>query len=250
MIFQFLCHICVITFLLFLPSKRVNAEERDSSPHSNQKAEQEKTKTVEDSLLVKQQIKTITNTQDTNKETQSEKIQRHLAEYTLALVGVTLLLAGFSLWQVFISRDTAKRQLRAYVYITCDTPWDKLPKGVITEFTIRNAGQTPAHEVDYWMYHEIRDYPLNSELSNVRPNDDTVHQTILHRGQQFNVHPHVQFSESEIEQIFAKTKAYYFWGQVHYKDIFRVKRVTEFAFMATGGKGERVMFCEKGNKAT
>jgi hypothetical protein len=238
----------VVVLFILLQNVKINSEPINITIHSKNDLQQRQIDTNTNAPLGSDIIKSIDHISSITSEQQTEAIDRQLAKYTLWLVVVTLILVVVGAYQAYIVRDTSRRQLRAYVYISCETPHEKLPEGVMAEFSIKNAGETPAYEVDYWMYHELREYPLVTELNNSAP-DDFTFPSILPKGTEYNVHPEVKLTETEMQALLGGTKAYYFWGQIQYRDTFRTKRVTKFAFMATG-QTERICLCPNGNEST
>ncbi|MCY0149772.1 hypothetical protein OEG84_19180 [Hoeflea sp. G2-23] len=93
----------------------------------------------------------------------------------LATAGTILVFGslGAAFWANWIARDTAKRQLRAYVAV---------PGGVLSpvkdsktklryDIRIENTGQTPAYNVSCWTNSRFAEYPLTTTLL---PPDDKI----------------------------------------------------------------------------
>jgi hypothetical protein len=69
--------------------------------------------------------------------------------------------------QIAIAKETAQRQRRAYLTVGIEIPPDIDAVGPIsTTIFIKNAGQTPAYEVVYWLGIDIANWPrpLSTEL--------------------------------------------------------------------------------------
>ncbi len=128
---------------------------------------------------------------------ESLAVNRKLAEYTAELarftkwlVAVTFLgsfiLFATAAYQAWVTRDTARRQLRAYVAVETGnvgnvanpeptTPGQPAPPetnaritnaliGPVAWLTTRNVGQTPANSVRTWANICLREFPLTWEL--------------------------------------------------------------------------------------
>ena len=76
------------------------------------------------------------------------------------LVFATVLLAVFAFWQGWISRDTARRQLRAYVCIYGGSIiLRQAAQQIFLEgyVTLKNFGDTPAYDHSCWIRIDLRD---------------------------------------------------------------------------------------------
>ena len=86
----------------------------------------------------------------------------------------TLVLAGASIFQVVIARQTAKRQLRAYVLVDTGNVYDASKVGLksvypntvllpqwtnwaASDLVLKNSGQTPASHVVHWAMMGVAD---------------------------------------------------------------------------------------------
>lgn len=94
---------------------------------------------------------------------------------TLILVGIYTGIMGYQAW---LAKDTARRQLRAYLSVTISGP-EGVFAGLVTEVAgmvppitgkttmhpfIKNYGQTPAYEVNCWAGIALADFPLRISL--------------------------------------------------------------------------------------
>jgi hypothetical protein len=163
----------------------------------------------------------------------------------------TILLFGAGSWQVCISRDTARRQLRAYVSIETiyihnigiepppiqgqgpiqPGPWIYKPDiGPIFTITIKNFGQTPAYETSHWTHICFREFPLTSNL--VVPPIPFRPKTTIPPGAPIQVIPNMDrpLTSEQITQLKTGTHAVYILGEITYKDAFGEPRYTKFRY--------------------
>ncbi len=157
-----------------------------------------------------------------------------------------------------IARDTAKRELRAYISVTAKhiNSFDVRSVATIKVAPV-NHGQTPAYKsyivgsVDVFPFQ----IPRNFDFPPVSKDDNQ---------QKFDIYPNVSslstiisakrtFSQPEIGDIISGNKSIYVYGTIYYIDIFGDERFTCFcsavrstsmAAIATGGHGPySVDFC-------
>jgi hypothetical protein len=176
------------------------------------------------------------------------------------IVWLTIGLLGAAFAQVLISRNVAINQMRAYIKVEFDglTTFLDIPKQA--RLTIRNKGQTPAHEVMAHCWAEVRPLPLHPNAPWIGAIPEGPHESvILHGGDTHPLEPY-QFpsmTSSQVEAIEAGVGWRLFvFGEVTYKDVFfgpfRDRRRTEFCFMVgTESDGNLVhLHCEQHNSAT
>jgi hypothetical protein len=184
------------------------------------------------------------------------------AASTVALAFLTLVLAAGTLFLwlatkrlVRGSEKTAERQLRAYVLVSSarvqDFGVERPPR---VEVVIKNSGQTPAFDLSPWAGIVIGEFPLNIELVHPPPEikksqailgaeDTTGHLTQAGRA----------LTKIETDMIISGAKAIYVFGEIKYRDIFKIERTTRYRMMYGGGGGAApdgaLIFCEEGNDA-
>ncbi len=184
----------------------------------------------------------------------------HPTEWLLALFNGLLVLYTYRLWiatrdLVEGAENTAKRQLRAYVWIDKTQPSpniDAVPFIVATE--IRNTGSTPAHDVRCFTELLPFDHPLPVGFTFKQPPQEIP-------GPHYVVNPgSTHFVRTSPDEVFTDdiktairngTKRLYFWGVVRYRDAFKQERWSKFRFywdrgpLAPGGW----TYCDEGNEA-
>lgn len=178
-----------------------------------------------------------------------------LAAFTRWLVIATFLLAAFGFWQVIISRQTARRQLRAYVFVANAKIGrrDEMPGHIEIIFTLKNSGQTPAHDITVWADTMVTDNPLTVKLEGTK--DPSVGKTNLPPGGKHSTSFYkVDFSPAQNLALYTNPQvAIMIWGEVRYIDAFKIKQRTKFRLIQRGGpefRDKPLAFTDDGNEAT
>lgn len=209
------------------------------------------------------------------KEDWKKILQNPVAVFTgiIAIFTILLVVAGFR--QVAISRNTAVRQLRAYVHISsiaitnvanpipppgehsCPETPAMLSKdcGPIAFVEIKNTGQTPAYDVLHGTGIGFHEFPLKDSLSmsppsghitkGVLPTGGPSHKMIIQKE---------RLSTQEMDQLRSGTAKIYVYGVIKYKDTFGKSRTTYYRYMHPGedkiiGVSTVLTVCDEGNKA-
>ncbi len=186
-----------------------------------------------------------------------------LARYTLALAVFTGVLAvstsllslfTYRLWSatrdvVLDGRDTAERQLRAYVFVS-DTNYDStgvtFPNVVAYMPTMKNSGQTPAYDVVFRT--QIAFCPKD-KLPPLEPLGDNVSYAPLAPGAVLkSPQPPMQIDLGRLALIQAGTHAVYLYGRIEYRDIFGTLRHTTFRYVRAKDS-HYLMNTREGNEA-
>lgn len=173
-----------------------------------------------------------------------------------SLVGVLIAL-GLAFHSNWIARDTAKRQLRAYVYIEpggIEVPMNGLSR---VPTNIINNGQTPAYDLELTgdfliITGDPREF--NPERDGRLGNDTAKTDAVL--GPQTNRFSYA-YLEAELcspfmERIREKKAAIIHYGRLMYRDAFGEQRRTSFAFYHWGEELSDLESkrCRWGNDAT
>ena len=156
-----------------------------------------------------------------------------VAFFTFVLAGSTI-----GLWIVAIctlrhSRETAERQLRAYISLDGGSARivGTIDKNIVEGFVnLKNCGQTPAYNCKSWVRIEIG---TTSSL----PFDQTSFgrgAVIIGPGTPFNLPVHWPLNPADLAALRAETKKIYVWGETEYVDIFGHNRF--FRFYQQNGK--------------
>jgi hypothetical protein len=136
---------------------------------------------------------------------------------------------------VDLARDTAQRQLRAYIGTFEMSlrvhPLEGSGFGYITHIEIRNFGQTPAYEMMLWADTAV-DIP-GALLFSDTPESPVVSGGIAYPSAGLHIRRFKKISEAEVEEIRNRTKSVFFWGTVSYKDAFGSPRYFKFRLINT-----------------
>jgi hypothetical protein len=170
----------------------------------------------------------------------------------LSFFGV-LAAIGLTIQSNRIARDTAKRQLRAYLSV--------IPKG-ITEgpndtsgtvvISLKNNGQTPAYDIRIAIATVITDFPIGDDLPNV-PSEIMHSDGVIGGGSKTHFYRHFDSVDMQyLERVRDEEAAFLVHGTVWYRDIFNEERKTHFCHHYRGkeldaGSAKTHLF---GNSAT
>ncbi len=139
---------------------------------------------------------------------------------------------------VRIARESAERQLRAYLSMT--------PMGiggfsdgkiVSIEFMPQNHGQTPAYEVQHVFGIEIFPNPLPSGFTLPAATHEITTLFSVFPGTKNNrtwFNRKAAITQKEIDLIRTDAKRLYCWGVTHYVDAFKEKRYVQFSIWTSG----------------
>jgi hypothetical protein len=150
---------------------------------------------------------------------------------------------------VALTRQTAERQLRAYVFVEkIDPPKRDAPR-VFFNVAYKNSGQTPAYDVVVRANTAFGPAQLKSPLVDPAKPRPTASRFILPPGSThyMQVVP-LNLRPEQIAACDAGTHSIYIFGTIRYRDAFKKDRWTNFRYAApiTGGSPES---CEAGNEA-
>jgi len=162
-----------------------------------------------------------------------------------------------ALANVEVTKDTAKRQLRAY--ITAEPMVERVRSGEKVRMTINatNYGQTPARNVRIRTAVFVRNLPFNLEkerAENAKKPELTERQTIHPTDATYFPHisdfvlPEVAFKMMEEDKA-----AIFFTGEIYYDDVFDEPHETRFRFEFSGAecfRSGKVRVCKEGNEVT
>ena len=187
---------------------------------------------------------------------------RHLRNATWFLVAVTVLIAligaittiitwnalddqqGFSRKQidrmdsqVKIARESMRRDLRAYVYVTGFIP-PSLPYLPLSDYTVLpivNAGKTPANRLLVYWHDTVREVPLDlrkGDIIRYLPRDTNVGPSSLIPGEPMYLpisRDSVRLALRDVQRSRGK-RAIYLYGEADYFDVFNQADTTRFSY--------------------
>jgi len=190
--------------------------------------------------------------------------ERWTTRATVALAGITLGLAIFTalLWNatrklVTDAKDTAQRQLRAYVFYRPDLPihipnMNELHTTGV-KFRIHNSGQTPAYDLRHVTLIGLRERSLSIVLHPVDFPEDGSRVALnpgMHSEQVMKTD--LPYPQADIDRFRAGTHAVYIWGEARFRDTFGAPQWVRYAFQITG-EGDasgNIQWCRYGNEAS
>jgi hypothetical protein len=184
------------------------------------------------------------------------------ATLVTAIVGVVVLCVytGLTGYQAYIAKDSAQRQLRAYVSASIEKHPD-VDGSDLPEITVvyKNHGQTPAYNVEARMVVLVAgDELTDSEISETRTFLAKLgkSESVLFPGQEFREAsvPGIRIPLSQDQKIAVGMGAKVLWviGEVTYTDAFGASRFNHFRLNTGGGVAARYhkfFWADTGNEA-
>lgn len=137
-----------------------------------------------------------------------------------------------------LMRDTAQKQLRAYISVVSakiEFPEPGRPKSTLT---FRNAGQTPAHDVQIWIHQWIAACPLGVTLP-TPPRSFTMAKSTLGAGaccHMQNEAPHPVVDAAHLDLVGTAEGTIYVYGEISYLDVFGLKHTQKYRLMHGGSE--------------
>lgn len=213
--------------------------------------------TVIESKRVEQESTAATNKNENKKE--CEFINRLVSD-PMYLLTFFLAVATFGLWRsthllVTGAENTAKRQLRAYVFVSL-ADGEKLfldeNECLSAPLIVKNYGQTPAYNLKCSVFIGPYKLPLNETLDPPQYANGSI--GCLAQNQVFRQYPTLlrKFTQTETDGIVSGEYGIYVWGYLEYTDIFKSTQKVQFRMASSGGdfaRGE-LAYCNEGNEAT
>lgn len=188
--------------------------------------------------------------------------QADYAEFGLWVGAVAALATAWAAWAAAtaaksaaasneIARETAKRELRAYINIT-QVRVDGLEGDARFCLEYKNCGQTPAYDIRGWNGIELRDIE-STQIFESTGNDAGL--GVLGPGNSaYFIKPAPRrLVMKEFDMLRAGEAAIYLWGEISYRDIFGEWHTTRFRYFIGGRHGvqpdRRMEYCDDGNEA-
>jgi hypothetical protein len=156
------------------------------------------------------------------------------AAATIALAFLTLVLAAgtFALWRatrrlVKDAKQTAERQLRAYVVVhkgRAILTWNDHQVSIFVD--LRNSGQTPAYKFRSITWIDILDSHLPPPFERLNEPVEIVGNpnSIIGPKSPISINRHRFLEGDDLDRIQAEAKIIYVWGRVDYVDAFGIDR--------------------------
>jgi hypothetical protein len=173
-------------------------------------------------------------------------IAKHFGRPTLPEV-IIAVCAVLALWQIVLYRDTAKKQLRAYVMATgcVQKTTDESKAGCCVEITIRNSGQTPSYETSV-------------RLCNIWYGGLPTEQPAYSGSPPFSLAPqeekHMALTTPPDKPPHCNTgQPLHFSGVIYYKDIYNIQHKSSFHFVSHSAvdpaASTAMVYAAEGNEA-
>lgn len=167
----------------------------------------------------------------------------------IALMGVRRANAS-----VRVSRQTAERQLRAYLNYFNGRVMNFGKPGAYVRAQVVNRGQTPAYEVRLRQSAVLAPLPLTEPLRH-GPEKKLTNAGVLQPGDDFGLTVTVtpDLTEEQAKAVNDGAAAIYFFGEIEYRDAFGQFRWSRYRMMLRGDFKENpahgLVVCEEGNDA-
>jgi hypothetical protein len=162
-----------------------------------------------------------------------------LSDKIAVIASIVALLQFFALVAtIFVLMRTAKRQLRAYVFVK-DGRIDITPDGTgfVSRINFKNFGQTPAYQYSTWIgggIFQIDDLPFPSKS---KPLSERVNRSIVGPSAETPmVTGPTALSPANLQAIRNETMAIFIWGGVDYVDAFGKSRRFILKMRMTGNE--------------
>lgn len=182
-----------------------------------------------------------------------------LAAITGALAVFTAFLWGATKRLVGGSEETARRQLRAYVFLDPEKEFTFVRKPSVTatvetEIHVKNLGLTPAYDVFCHSWMTVDVWPLPENFVFVGPSgDEPLTRSVVPPGGLVHFHTGTcrPFTPDELAAVESGARRLYIYGQITYTDTFGRQHWTNFCQGSTalGREGFRTALakCDRHN---
>lgn len=152
---------------------------------------------------------------------------------TFVLSLVALITIAVTAYQTYVTRDTAVRQLRAYVGVGDPHFGEKFPNKVTIE--IENGGQTPAYEVRghlnrFW-YPKEEKLPENFDYKDL---GESIDASVAHLNPGQKRTLTFPFDTKELERARDGEINLILYGHFDYIDIYQKSRTSRFSYQYIG----------------
>ena len=223
--------------------QRAVRQNSEANPASDQRGTEESPLTVKLLNTGKSEAESAQNTEEILKQ---DNTNLWTIRFAGALTFVGLLQLISFIWQavslkrtIRVMRDTADRQLRAYVAGIPNFMFAfserSLPRA---KFRLANSGVTPAHRLRHRTEIEILPNPVEAGMSLPTPSGNLSDPMVLFPNTDFagtKTRAKV-FDASEISRIRNGAASIYVYGEIEYFDIFEKRRTTSFCFRLDADK--------------
>jgi ATP-dependent Zn protease len=175
--------------------------------------------------------------------------------WLVIFTGVLALVAALQfvtfIWQVWTSKNTSEKELRAYVF-PCSAKRFRNDGVMWIKIDFTNSGKTPAHDCVHWVA-EIYPDGANPPAFVAPAAVPDQSKYALAPGNKTEMLMKATEPPREIHEFIVNNiRALYVYGEIHYRDVFNKRRRTRFRFVSGGANFELGTFaaCKEGNDAT
>jgi hypothetical protein len=171
-------------------------------------------------------------------EKEEMAISRHMLWFTGVLAVAGILQFVILVWTFWQMRDTAQRDLRAYVCV--DSGALKFPAKNMADVQVhfKNCGKTPAYDLQGWRHTWLAESPLNDVLP-WAPDTPRKGKEPLAPGRRSVYTSKIRLEKLTEMIIGTPACTLYVYGEVQYRDAFRRKRFTRYRLIYGGSGGTR-----------
>jgi hypothetical protein len=216
---------------------------------------------------------------ETDKECQDLRAQQDMAKWARLMyfvsglgVAVSTIVAGFVVAtfkqtrraakaaedSVRDARESAEKQLRAYLWREASPSnfFKRLDDRVTTAFSVKNSGQTPAHDVQCWCKFELIDAKiLDAFHFEEAPKELTSAKFVINPGSEHTFGAYRILTDYEWSFAYVGQSVLVIWGEIRYMDVFKALQKTRFRLkLRIDHEGETDNYiweyCDKGNDTT
>lgn len=231
-------------------------------PKESSEPNREPTQKLADSLVSLDKAEADKQKEENKRRDEDRKLQielldenKQLGVYTFWLAVFTFFLGAAAIWQAIITRNTAKRQLRAYISVVPESPI-RLPtldrwhiEGV--KFIIKNHGDTPAYCVRHLICCAV--FTTGADIESPKIIADSG-------GSNFVMNPNTiseiraitkeDLTELERQNVRKGDFKIHIWGTLSFKDAFDAEHIANWHMMYSGdGPYGKLEWSRYGNNA-
>jgi hypothetical protein len=141
---------------------------------------------------------------------------------------------------VQVTKDTAMRQLRAYVAITNGNGRPRnIGEQLVVDATVvlKNSGQTPGYQFTTWIESDLREAKKDFQWGEIRPLDSRPNKSIIGSGEIVDLGKSTLIDAGDVAALEANEKTVYVWGGADYVDAFGNPRFFRFKITISGPRG-------------
>ena len=166
--------------------------------------------------------------------TESNRLTRLSLQLSIGALIFTIIGTGLLIWTFWETRETARRELRAYLAVEiAGAVYQETTKGIRFEAkpSLVNRGQTPAYNINYRARADILPYPIPKRMPLPEPEKLREYAAFLARDQGFGLSAFItnMIDDNRVKSVmFSEKSRLCVWGTIEYRDIFGREHYTNF----------------------